>query len=140
MHCWDVQLDDAMAEEVAPGCGGAAGLQSLLLRKQQSATAQANQQAVEEAVMAAVTGLAECPVPESMVKEMAQQEYQARLLNAQARVSAGSLHRGVVIAPGPTHMLLIAQCLALAAHTFLKSKPACLWWLANAVVLRSFRA
>ena len=126
MHCWDVQLDDAMAEEVAPGCGGAAGLQSLLLRKQQSATAQANQQAVEEAVMAAVTGLAECPVPESMVKEMAQQEYQARLLNAQARVSADSWHHGIVIASGPTHVLLTTQCRALAIRTLLTSKPACL--------------
>lgn len=76
-----------MAEEVAPGCGGAAGLRSLLLRKQQAATAQANQQAVEEAVMAAVTNIADCPVPEAMVKDMAQNEYQARLLQAQAKVS-----------------------------------------------------
>ena len=129
MHCWDVQLDDAMAEEVAPGCGGAAGLQSLLLRKQQSATAQANQQAVEEAVMAAITGLAECPVPESMVKEMAQQEYQARLLNAQARVSADPLHHGVVIASGPTHVLLTTQCRALAICALLTCAPACLSWL-----------
>lgn len=79
-----------MAEEVAPGCGGAAGLRSLLLRKQQAATAQANQQAVEEAVMAAVTNIADCPVPEAMVKDMAQNEYQARLLQAQARVSFSS--------------------------------------------------
>jgi len=79
------ELDDSMAEEVAPACGGAAGLRSLLLRKQQAATAQANQQAVEEAVMAAVTNIADCPVPEAMVKDMAQNEYQARLLQAQAR-------------------------------------------------------
>ena len=81
-----LQLDDALAEEVAPGCGGAAGLQAQLLRKHQAATAQANQQAVEEALMAQVSDLVDCSLPDSMVKEMGQQQYQARLLEAQAKV------------------------------------------------------
>lgn len=81
-----MQLDDTMAEEVAPGCGRASGLQSLLLRKQQAATATSNQEAVREAVMSAVTNVAECPIPESMVKQQGQQDFQARLLQAQARV------------------------------------------------------
>ena len=46
--------------------------------------------------MEAMTNLADCAVPSSLVKEMGQQEYQARLLQLQAKVSAcgHALQRG----------------------------------------------
>ena len=81
-----LQLDDDLAEEVAPGSGGVQGLQTQLLRMQNAKTAQDNEEAVEEALMETVVHLAQCDVPYSMVKEMGQQEYQARLHTAQAKV------------------------------------------------------
>ncbi len=54
---------------------------------QNAKTAQDNEEAVQEALMATVVHLAQCDVPFSMVKEMGQQEYQARLHTAQAKVT-----------------------------------------------------
>lgn len=82
-----LQLDDDLAVEVAPGSGGVQGLQTQLLRMQNAKTAQDNEEAVEEALMETVVHLAQCDVPFSMVKEMGQQEYQARLHTAQAKVN-----------------------------------------------------
>ncbi len=82
-----LQLDDDLAEEVAPGSGGVQGLQTQLLRMQNAKTAQDNEEAVDEALVDTVVHLAQCDVPYSMVKEMGQQEYQARLHTAQAKVT-----------------------------------------------------
>ncbi|KAL0050013.1 hypothetical protein WJX82_002734 [Trebouxia sp. C0006] len=79
------ELDDDLAEEVAPGSRGVQGLQTQLLRMQNAKTAQDNEEAVDEALMETVVHLAQCDVPYSMVKEMGQQEYQARLHTAQAK-------------------------------------------------------
>ncbi len=81
-----LQFDDDLAEELAPGCGGVQGLQAQLLRLQKAKTAQDNEEAVDEALMASVVHLVECDVPQSMTEEMGQQEYQARLHTAQAKV------------------------------------------------------
>lgn len=79
------ELNDDLAEEVAPGSGGAEGLQAQLFRMQQDKTTQDNIEAVDEAIMEAVVDLVQCEVPHSMVADMGKQEYQSRLLNAQAR-------------------------------------------------------
>lgn len=82
-----LQLDDDLAEELAPGSGSAQGLQTQLLRMQNAKTAQNNEEAVDEALMGAVVHLAQCDVPYSLVEEMGKQEFQARLHTAQAKVS-----------------------------------------------------
>ena len=88
-----MQLNDDLAEEVAPGSGGAEGLQAQLFRMQQDKTTQDNIEAVDEAIMEAVVELVQCEVPHSMVADMGKQEYQSRLLNAQARVSCHCPYR-----------------------------------------------
>ena len=85
-----LQLDDKLAQEVAPNSGGAEGLRQQLLRMQNDKTAQDNQEAVDEAMMAAVVNLVDCEVPKSMIDEMGKSEYQARLLQAQAKVGCCS--------------------------------------------------
>ena len=82
-----VQLDDELAEQVAPNAGGAQGLRTQLLKMQQEKTAHDTEQAVDEALMAAVVESAQADIPHHFVAEMGKQEYQARLLAAVARVS-----------------------------------------------------
>ena len=85
-----LQLDDKLAQDVAPNSGRAEGLRQQLLRMQNDKTAQDNQEAVDEAMMAAVVNLVDCEVPKSMIDEMGKSEYQARLLQAQAKVGCCS--------------------------------------------------
>lgn len=85
-----MQLDDDLANEVAPGAGGAEGLRTKLLKMQREKTAQDTEEAVNEALMAAVVESAAAEIPQHIVAEMGRQEYQARLLAAVARVTARS--------------------------------------------------
>ena len=81
-----VQLDDELAEQVAPKAGGAQGLRTQLLKMQQEKTGRDTEQAINEALMAAVVESAQADIPHHFVAEMGRQEYQARLLAAVARV------------------------------------------------------
>lgn len=83
-----MQLDDDLANEVAPGAGGAEGLRTQLLKMQRERTAQDTEEAVNEALMAAVVDSAEAEIPQHFIADMGRQEYQARLLAAVARVRA----------------------------------------------------
>ena len=82
-----VQLDDSLAEEVAPGSGGAQGLRTQLLMQQQAKTAQDTEEAIDEALMASLVSSAQADIPKTYLAEMGRQEYQAKLLEAVARVS-----------------------------------------------------
>ena len=85
-----MQLDDDLANEVAPGAGGAEGLRTQLLKMQRDKTAQDTEEAVNEALMAAVVDAAAAEIPQHFIAEMGRQEYQARLLAAVARVTVQS--------------------------------------------------
>ena len=79
-------MDDDLANEVAPGAGGAEGLRTQLLKMQREKMAQDTGEAVNEALMAAVVESAAADIPQHFTEEMGRQEYQARLLAAVARV------------------------------------------------------
>ena len=81
-----VQLDDSLAEEVAPGAGGAQGLRAQLLKMQQEKSAVDNQKAVDEAMMQAVVQAASAEIPEHYIVDMGRQEFSARIHTAVAKV------------------------------------------------------
>ena len=91
-HKWSrfrlpVQLTDEVAKQLLPACGGVEDLRRQMLEAQSAISAVETANRVNEALTLAVSGIVDVDVPESMIQEVATNEYQAQLLEMQARVS-----------------------------------------------------
>lgn len=82
---WDLPaLTDAWAEEAYPGSGTVDGLRSRLRAAVAAETAAATAARVQEALTTALADAVACDVPESVLREIGEAEYQAELLQMQA--------------------------------------------------------
>ena len=82
-----VQLTDEVAKKLLPACAGVEDLRRQMLEAQTAISAVETANRVNEALTLAVAGIVDVDVPESMIQEVATNEYQAQLLEMQARVS-----------------------------------------------------
>ena len=93
-----LQLDDAFGAAVAPEAGSLEALRARLLATQSAMTAKETAERVNEALTFAVGDLVQADIPQSLIQEIGQNEYQAQLfrLQAQARYVAADvlLHSG----------------------------------------------
>ena len=83
-----LQLTDELAKELLPGCSGVDDLWSQLIEAQRQFSKADLAQNVNTALLDAVADLIDCEVPEFMILNMAQHEYQKRLLEYQSMVSS----------------------------------------------------
>lgn len=81
-----MQLDDSLAEEVAPGAGGAKGLRAQLLKMQQEKSALDTDKAIDAALMQAVVQAASAEIPQHYIAEMGRQEFASKIHLAIAKV------------------------------------------------------
>ncbi|KAL3161045.1 hypothetical protein ABBQ38_009428 [Trebouxia sp. C0009 RCD-2024] len=73
------ELDDSLAEEVAPGAGGAKGLRAQLLKMQQEKSALDTDKAIDAALMQAVVQAASAEIPQHYIAEMGRQEFASKI-------------------------------------------------------------
>lgn len=118
-----VQLDDSLAEEVAPGAGGIQGLRTRLLKMQQEKTAVDTDKAIDAALQTAVVQAASAEIPQHYLVDMGRQEFSARIHTAVARVTPGSprpppsnLSKPLPLSPLPTTSLPSLVASHRAAH------------------------
>jgi FKBP-type peptidyl-prolyl cis-trans isomerase (trigger factor) len=83
------QLTDAFVEEAMPGMGSVENLRAELLRTTTAKREDEQKELVHEALIAAVAERIEADIPDSAIRQLAQNEYQAKLHEMQLKVSAG---------------------------------------------------
>lgn len=81
-----MQLTDELAQKILPDCEGAEDLRTKLQAAAGAVIIQRTAVAVNNKLTLAVGELIDVEVPESMVRELGTQEYQAQLLEMQTRV------------------------------------------------------
>lgn len=87
---WELpELSDEFAEERFPGCGGAEGLRRELLNVEAADRSERQMMRIQEALTEAVANIAVCDVPESLVRQMGEGEYQATLIQLQQKSNLG---------------------------------------------------
>ncbi|KAK9835180.1 hypothetical protein WJX81_004039 [Elliptochloris bilobata] len=83
---WDLpELDNEFAETLYPGCGGLEKLRGIMEAAEMRILDSQTKQKVHEALTAALAERVDAEVPQSVLRELGSQEYQAKLLEAQAR-------------------------------------------------------
>ena len=82
-----MQLSDEIAKEILPGCSSVDDLWTQLIEAQRSISKADLAQNVNSALLKAVADIVETEVPEYLVMDMAEKEYQQRLLQYQSSVS-----------------------------------------------------
>lgn len=73
------ELDDSLAEEVAPGAGGAQGLRAQLLKMQQQKSAVDTDKAIDAALIDAVVQAASAEIPQHYIAELGRQEFASKI-------------------------------------------------------------
>ena len=81
-----LQLTDAWATKTFPSCSSLGDLRSKLHRGHLQKAAEKTVNALQLAVTYAIADAFDVQPPESMVRELAEQEYQAQLLQLQSQV------------------------------------------------------
>lgn len=85
-----LQLTDDVAKELLPGVQGVDDLWSQMIEAQRTLTREDLAQNVNNALVAAVGDIVECDVPEFLIRQAAENEYQRRLLEYQSSVSTAT--------------------------------------------------
>ncbi len=92
MHCMPVQLTDEFVEEAMPGIGGVEGLRTQLLRTTAAQREAEQKERVHEALISAVAERVDAAIPASAIRQLAENEYQAKLHEIQLKVCCWLAH------------------------------------------------